>query len=213
MGFPSAPKTQLGRTWRQMQHFTLHIRLAQGCRPQHLSAPNQEDVCILSWMWVWFLVRQSWFTDTHMHTQKECSYDASKAIYLLQFCLTPLPFLLSLALFVLISFHVQPPGRQVKVYPRTTHHFPHMPPRGGTPEAWGKGKPKQLAKHCRHHHLKPFWWKDRNSQLKISSWIFIFLLSLLPFVPVVIAFILFFFYPLLSNSRLLISISSKVYVY
>lgn len=61
--------------------------------------------------------------------------------------------LLSSALFVLISFRAQPPGRQVKVYPRTTHHFPHTPPGGGTLDAWGKGKPRQLTQHCRHHHL------------------------------------------------------------
>lgn len=57
--------------------------------------------------------------------------------------LTPFLFLLfsSPVLFVLISFRVQPPGRQVKVYPRTTHHFPHMAPEGGTLGARGKGKP------------------------------------------------------------------------
>lgn len=124
--------------------------------------------------------------------------------------LTPLLFLLfsSPVLFVLISFRVQPPGRQVKVYPRTTHHFPHMAPEGGTLGARGKGKPNSshnIAAITTSNHT------DRRTEILSSEsphWIFC-----LSFFPPTYSFYSSLLRHPLSYCTLLISVSSKVYVY
>lgn len=123
--------------------------------------------------------------------------------------LTPLLFLLfsSPVLFVLISFRVQPPGRQVKVYPRTTHHFPHTAPEGGTLGARGKGKPNSshnIAAITTSNHT------DRRTEILSSEsphWIFC--LSS----PPTYSFYSSLLRRPLSYCTLLISVSSKVYVY
>lgn len=98
-------------------------------------------------------------------------------------------------LFVLISFRVQPPGRQVKVYPRTTHHFPHMAPEGGTLEARGKGKSNSshnIAAITTSNHT------DRRTEIlsPVSPlWIFVFLST--PPSPFFHHLFLLFFTPLL----------------
>lgn len=119
----------------------------------------------------------------------------SEAIYLLHCILTPLPVLLPPLLLCLCSFHSACSllDRQVKVYPRTTHHFPHMAPGGGTKEAPGKGKPKQLTQHCGYNHM---YKRTGYTERRITSFSFLLLLFS-PFYLIV----------------LLISVSSKVYVY
>lgn len=154
MGFPSLPETKLGRAWREMQHFTFHLCGVPGCHPQHLSAA-QSEACVRPAADV---PRASCHSESRQDSGGKggCSGGASKKPYTSFSCRLPLPTPTSSslsALFVLISFRAQPPGRQVKVYPPTTHHFPRTPPGGGTLDAWGKGKPKQLTQHCRHHHL------------------------------------------------------------
>ena len=110
-------------------------------------------------------------------------------------------------LFVLISFCAQPPGRQVKVYPHTTHHFPHMPPGGGTLIARGKGKPERLTQSAA---ITTSIAAERKSEpaFHTISRRPVFISPILPALPQTSAA------PYtLSGCILLISVSGKVYVY
>ncbi len=104
MGFPSFPETQLGRAWREMQHFTFHLCRVPGCHPQHLSTPNHRDVCVPPRMYCVYPATQS---QIRQPQKKGCSGDTSEAIYLLHCCLTPLLLLLLLLSLplCLCSFH------------------------------------------------------------------------------------------------------------
>lgn len=136
------------QTWQSMKgNATLHIPSSQRTRmppttPEHSPITAMFCMCF----------------DTQSHIRQHKRGVAVTQVKPYTFCTAVflLLFLVS-ALFVLISFRVQPPGGQVKVYPRTKHHFPHTLPRGGTQDAWGKGKTKQLTQHCCHHHLYCYW--------------------------------------------------------
>lgn len=213
MGFPSFPETQLGRAWRKngsfhipslpayqdATHNTWALPIRKMCAPCHWCA-----ACILPPR-----VRSD------SNKKKRCRkviqvkpYTSSSAAAVAA-GLTPFLFLLfsSPVLFVLISFRVQPPGRQVKVYPRTTHHFPHMAPEGGTLGARGKGKPNSshnIAAITTSNHT------DRRTEILSSEsphWIFC-----LSFPPTYSFYSSLLRCPL-SYCTLLISVSSKVYVY
>lgn len=187
------------QTWQSMKgNATFHIPSSQPTRmppttPEH--SPIRET-CV-SWM----------FPATQSRTRQQntgCRGNRSEIVnllLLLLFCLSP-------ALFVLISFCEQPPGRQVKVCPHTTHHFPHMRPGGRTQDARGKGKPKQLTQHRRHRHLQT---ETPGSICQHPD-----LFSLFFFFPSPIKPLRFYSSSLhspVSYCMLLISVSSKVCVF